>query len=350
MRDQPFPSGLEHTVDASGCAEAALRSKATLQRLVTRIVSELEEFPWYREPGGVSKAMLEEFGGDVAAIRQKKASAGGAIAGAPVYHEILEAAQGARAHATRAEVVADLRAAILEGKGSALSDAAAIVARGRIAQEATAPLRGQTLRHTVRLPQGAGDALIGWVDDQGTRALPDLDLPVEAAAARELSDQEVQQTLRMVEEAGGIDKVAPEASPWFTAAVTEAERRGLTVPRQLDLPAAGGDVIEEARIVGAPPPVPGNRRLDPAARAQFDEIIESLYEGKVGVTREELAERARQVPLQDPPSRRRWSGRGPRPRRCWAPRPSRRTVPCLASRGCDRPRSRPPRSPRRPSR
>jgi len=42
MSDHPFAPGREHIVDAYECNEAALRSKATLQRLVARILSEMQ--------------------------------------------------------------------------------------------------------------------------------------------------------------------------------------------------------------------------------------------------------------------------------------------------------------------
>src|SRR5205085_10069003 len=108
-----------------------------------------------------------------------------ATPGAPVYHEILQQAEGARAHATRDEVLQDLRAALLEGKGSVLSDAAAEVARTRLQQEANG-VRGGTTRV---LPPGAGDALIGWVDEAGNKALPNQDLTPEQIEAREMSPE-----------------------------------------------------------------------------------------------------------------------------------------------------------------
>lgn len=53
---EPFPSGLEHVVDAYGCNEAALRSKATLERLLSQIIEDLGlrvvgEWAWHTFPG-----------------------------------------------------------------------------------------------------------------------------------------------------------------------------------------------------------------------------------------------------------------------------------------------------------
>ena len=55
-RDAAFPSGLEHVVDAYGCNEEALRSRVTLERLLSQIIEDLGlraigEQAWHTFPG-----------------------------------------------------------------------------------------------------------------------------------------------------------------------------------------------------------------------------------------------------------------------------------------------------------
>lgn len=144
-----------------------------------------------------------------------------ATPGAPVYHDILRDAAGARAHATRAEVLQELRAALREGKGSLISDAAAQTARKRIA--------GQLKRGS---PEGAGDELIGWVDEAtGQRTLPPQDLDEWQRMAREADDSEVIGAVRATERHG----VPEDMEPAYTALREEAVRRGFITPDQLEL-------------------------------------------------------------------------------------------------------------------
>lgn len=175
-----------------------------------------------------------------------------ATPGAPVYHDILAEAGGARAHATRAEVLQDLRAALLEGKGSYLSDSAAVVARQRLAQQA----RGMKGTSAV-LPPGAGDALIGWVDEAGNRALPDQDLSEAQRMARDATDGEIVSIYRSVQQ-HGMD----EGSEPIQALLDEGVRRGVIPLQQPDLNmnAVGADGGVPMRDAGGPPERPSLTR------------------------------------------------------------------------------------------
>lgn len=215
-----------------------------VRREVARMAEELQALQ-YERPGSVD---VPQGGGNRASGYSQYNRA---TPGAPVYHDILEAAKGAHAHATRADVLKALRGSLLEGRGSVLSDAAAQVARQRIAQEAAGAQRPLRLS----LPKGAGDQLIGWVDESGTRALPLQDLDEFQRAAREAGDSELLGTLRISSE-GTIN---PEVQPFFDAASEEAVRRGLITPEQLSLQMAGPGGEGGARVLdfeGAPPGPP----------------------------------------------------------------------------------------------
>lgn len=65
MADQSFFSGREHVIDAYGCSPSALRSKTTIQRLVARVLDEMQlrvvgEPVWhvFPEPGGLTGFVL----------------------------------------------------------------------------------------------------------------------------------------------------------------------------------------------------------------------------------------------------------------------------------------------------
>jgi hypothetical protein len=294
-----------------------------VRRELARMVWELETFRYERVKGGVTRQQLAEMvrsgvAKDISEatriVRQSKASAGGAIPGAPVYHEIKGAAEGAFQHATREQQLQAIRTALLQGKGSALTDAAAEVARSRIAQEAMGIEKGP---HNILAPPGAGDELIGWVDPiTGEQALPGQQLDEWTRAAREADDGELLAAIR-TEQAG---PVADETLPFFEAARVEAARRGLITPEQLALTmegpggAKGPSLFEfegepsplsslEARrqraaqagqgqedVPPPPPPPPGQAERNAVLRAQL------ATEGKGGAIPPELRTPARRLP------------------------------------------------------
>lgn len=244
------------TLETPLAAEDPGTYPADVRRELARIAYELDTYRWERMEGGLTRQQIDDYAATynvdvataVADLKRSGASSGGSIAGAPVYHEILKAAGGARSHATRAEMLADLRAALLEGKGSVLSDAAAQVARGRMAQEAQGIERGA---HSLVSVKGQGDDLIGWVDESGARALPDQELDEWQRAARDADDQDILTALRVEDESVGVSPERYfEVAPYFEAMRAEAVRRGLIEPRQPSLKmlgpgAEGGPPIRE---------------------------------------------------------------------------------------------------------
>lgn len=226
-----------------------------VRRELARIAYELDNYRWERQQGGLTSEQIEDYASTyntdvmtaVAELKASGASSGGSIAGAPVYHEILKAAAGnpsaweagtgPRGHATRAEMLADIRAALLEGKGSVLSDAAAQIARGRIAQEAQGIERGA---HSIIAPKGFGDEIIGWVDEAGDRALPEQELDEWQRAARDADDSEILTALKVEDESVGVEPERYfEVAPFFEAMRKEAVRRGLIEPTQPGLKLLG---------------------------------------------------------------------------------------------------------------
>lgn len=218
-----------------------------VRRELAAIAWELDQFRYERHQGGTTprqlEAIQENLGTDissaVAEARRSGLSSGGATPGAPVYHEIREAAGGTFQHATRAQMLQQIRAALLEGKGTALTDAAAQVARRRMADRAEGHLgvaRGRRNRpHDILAHVGdEGDDLIGWMDPAGQQALPSQDLDEWQRAVREASDGEILAAIRI--EGEGIHE---ETGPFFQAAREEAVRRGLREPEQPGLAMEG---------------------------------------------------------------------------------------------------------------
>lgn len=221
------------TVESPMIAEDPGTYPPAVRREIAAMAWELDQYRHERVPGGVTRGMMDEFEGDIAEIRRRGASAGGAIPGAPVYHDILEAAQGTYPHTTRAKMLQQLRGALLEGKGTGLTDAAAQVARARLAQRQSGAVKG---KHTILSQRGdEGDAIIGWVDEAGNRALADQDLDPFQQSVREAEDGEILSALRIADE--GYLNEATE--PYFQAAREEAVRRGLIPPEQPGLTMEG---------------------------------------------------------------------------------------------------------------
>lgn len=233
-----------------------------VRRELAAMAWELDQFRHERVQGGISRAMIDDLvesgaardaSEAIAQLRRSGASSGGAIAGAPVYHQVRDAAQGSFQHITREGMLQQIRAALLEGKGTGLTDAAAQVARTRLAERARGPV-GK--RSSIIANRGdEGDALIGWVDETGARALPEQDLAPEVRQVREMDDGEIWATLRIADELG--PDVNPDTLPFFQAARNDAVRRGLIRPEQLDLRmegpgGAGGPKLTD--FVGEPPP------------------------------------------------------------------------------------------------
>lgn len=227
---------------------------AEVRREVARMAQELEEFPftprtWEWAPVG------ENYNPDdyTAAGGGARIHSGGA--GAPVYDDIKLGVGGRRSHATRDDVLTSLRNALQEGKGTALSDSAAQVARARLSGKRALQDTGFT---DPLLPPGAGDRLIRWIDEDGIPFVPDEEADEFTRAAREMDDGEMRGFLRRADqmEAEGV----PEGvQPFFAAARQEAVRRGLIDPQQGDLRMEGPGGAGGLRLFdfeGGPPPKP----------------------------------------------------------------------------------------------
>lgn len=209
-----------------------------VRRELAAMAWELESFPYEKYQGGVTRGQLEALTEEtgsiseaIATARRKKVSAGGAIAGAPVYHQVIESAEGAFRHATRADMLQAITDALRKGKGSGLTDAAAAVARARLQERA-----GGKLARTSKIlaKRGdEGDLLIDWVDPLGRP--PSRDLSPYEQAAREMDDGEILAADRVYREAGGDEGINFETIEWFDAARAEGVRRGLITPEQLEL-------------------------------------------------------------------------------------------------------------------
>lgn len=227
-----------------------------VRRELARILYEMQEYPHERVQGGLTRAQIEDVkrthnvdtSTAIGILRKSGATAGGSIGGASVFHDILYAADGAYAHAERADIIKALRAALLEGKGSGISDAAAQVARRRTQIETLHPDEQRRQRTGRRLPSGqkvlqfetrsqpgAGDHLIGWVDEHGEQALPEQDLSDAHREARDASDGEILGYLKM-EQAGHVPEGMEEH---FAAMQSEAVKRGLIKLQQGDLTMEG---------------------------------------------------------------------------------------------------------------
>ena len=127
------------TVPSTLLAEDPGTYPPEVRRELATILYEMDTYRHERVAGGISRGQLKALAEEglsnaeaVATLRQSGASAGGAVAGAPVYHDIITAAGGAYKHIPRVEMTRMLREALLEGRGSGLSDAAAQVARQRL--------------------------------------------------------------------------------------------------------------------------------------------------------------------------------------------------------------------------
>lgn len=264
-----------------------------VRRELASMAWELDQFRHERVPGGVTRKQIEDVmardqvdaATAVATLRKGGATAGGAIAGAPVYHEILAAAEGSFAHATRANTLQHIREALLEGKGNGLTDAAAQVARSRLAQRAAGGRTPEGARagsftlqtgqggkgggtksvsvgHDIRAAHGdEGDTLIGWVDRHGEHALPEQDLDEFTRGVRGMDDGEVLHTVRMWQQ-HGPEGLNPDTHPFFEAAVDEAVHRGLITPEQqaLVMEGPGGEKGPSLfDFEGGPPAAPGDQ-------------------------------------------------------------------------------------------
>lgn len=244
---------------------------AEVRRELASMLYELQEHPHEQVGGGLTRGQIDAARDQnphmdsqelFAELKRSGASSGGAIPGAPVYHEILGAAEGFQ-HATREQVIQKLRAAVLEGKGSHLSDAAAQVARARLAGEgAEPPLHGHA----------AGDHLIGWEDAAGRAAIPDHDLSEWQRVAREATDGDILGLHKSIQR-HGIDPGMEEA---MEAMLDEGVRRGLITPEQGDLRmegpgGAGGPKLTD--FAGGPPPerLPGMQQDDVRAQPEVAE-------------------------------------------------------------------------------
>ena len=220
-----------------------------VRRELARIAWELDAMRYERHQGGYKPTM-----GTVEEAKRSGATSGGATAGAPVYHDIIAAAEGGFAHATREDVLRMIREALLQGKGNALTDAAAQIARRRLAGEL------ETIGAT-----GAGDDLIGWEDALGHRALPGQDIDEWHTTAREAEDGEILAATKIWVDAGGAEGINPDTVPFFEAAREEAVRRGLLTPEQLELKmegpgGAGGPSLFDFEGEGMPPRQPSTRK------------------------------------------------------------------------------------------
>lgn len=217
-----------------------------VRRELARMLYELETQTHSRySMDATSRRNLYKEGVTPEDMRRSGASEWGAVPGAPVYHEILqEAINGGsfNKHVTRAQVAQHIRQALLEGRGTGLTDAAAQIARKRMAQEAAGGGKGKTwkdrqgvtrrLGYAITSNPGDGDHLIGWVDDAGRAALPDVELDPLVREVRELSDGELLDAFRMRRD---LPDLAEESIPWFDAAAEEAARRGIVDPQQGEL-------------------------------------------------------------------------------------------------------------------
>lgn len=155
--------------------------------------------------------------------------------GAPVYHDVKAYVEGNLGRedsgAARTQVLRAIEDAIQDGKGSLISDAAAQVARDRLA--------GKTRR---QLPEGYGDHRIGWQDEAGPAAHP-FDPDPLSQSIREASDQEIKSANDFIREQGGLEGVEESQREFFRAAQAEGVRRGFAKETQ-------GELIMEAP--GAP--------------------------------------------------------------------------------------------------
>lgn len=260
--DNPSGRGYHYeTAPSTRLASDPATWDPTLRREVARMAAELEMYRYERHAGGVGSAQIDALKAEgmtsseaVAHLRSSGASSGGATAGAPVYHDIRELSEGGQ-NATRDDVLQALRSALLEGKGSALSDAAVEVAARRQqfeSAEATEQGSGRRanwvrdagtgktrIRYRPLSAQGEGDALIHWTDEAtGDVATPQQDLSPAEQDAREASDGELLSTYRNFQRHGVPDGLEPH----MAAIESEVSRRGLvrSIQPPLDMEGPGG--------------------------------------------------------------------------------------------------------------
>lgn len=236
-----------------------------VRRELAHMAWELDSYRHERHQGGVTREQLADLTERqgmsvqeaVATLRKSGVTAGGATPGAPVYHEIIQAAEGSFPHVTREKMLQHIRAALLEGKGTGLSDAAAQVARQRLELRTGGRLKGSSI---LAQRGDEGDALIGWVDHTGARSLPEQDLDPFTRMARDASDSEIWAAQQMWDEVGGAEGLSPDSLPAFQAMREEAVTRGLIRPEQLDLTMEGPGGAKGPKVTdfegGAPPSQP----------------------------------------------------------------------------------------------
>lgn len=225
-----------------------------VRRELAAMAWELEQYPHMRAEGaGITDEQLEAMvqsgqahdrSDAVAQLRKSGATAGGALAGAPVYHKVIAAAEGAFKHVTRSTMRDHLRAALLEGRGTGLTDAAAQVARQRLAYRAAGEnpdfYRRKSSGKLAKTPEmmsrgDEGDELIGWVDPETGARTSATDLDEYQTAAREAETSELWSAYQL-RQAGSI---AEGTEPYFDAAAEELARRGVISREQLGLTMEG---------------------------------------------------------------------------------------------------------------
>jgi len=198
-----------------------------VRREMARMVAELEEFQW--QPGKYI-SMPSGTGNRHSGWSHYIAPNTWAPVSEDIYLHLPQRSPD------RATFLPAIREALLEGKGSLISDVAAKIARERLAEEAA----GTAMAHRTykaALPPGAGDDIIGWIDEAGNRALPDQDLTPEQQEVREMSTDEIRAYLKIREE--GLLPQDEWGQAFERALVNEATRKGLIRPEQQNLTMEG---------------------------------------------------------------------------------------------------------------
>lgn len=250
-----------------------------VRRELASMAHELETYKHEVHAGGATQEQLKELAkgetgnGAAAAVakgRKSGAFGGGATPGAPVYHDVIKTGQ-ISSNLERAEMLRQIREALLEGKGNHVTDAAAQVARDRIERRAIreaaqagdpeARARRQELQRrgadtAILSTYEESDPLIGWVDEAtGQPALPSYAVSEHVQAAREADNSDIL-AAKKVWDAG-----EQHDNPWFQAAIEEGARRGFWEHEQPGLMmegpgGAGGPSLKD--FEGGPPSKPGD--------------------------------------------------------------------------------------------